>query len=150
MTSRSLEPVKEKSSQPERLAASAELLDGRFGKAPQTIVSQEAEMSSLSQEELLEGNMRKLTRASASDWQAESEDAQTSSGNLRTLLREVSRVSMDEIDRLIIELQTLRRKLQTDGERIERDITEHTTLSAQATQLTKIVFDGVKQLPTRA
>jgi hypothetical protein len=115
MTSKSLESVKDKPSEPE-----------------------------------LEGNIRELTRASASVWQAESEDAQMSAGNLGTLLREVSKASMDEIDRLIIELQALRRKLQTDGERLERDITEYATLSAQATQLTKIVFDGVKQLPTRA
>lgn len=115
MSSRPLESVKEKSSEPE-----------------------------------LERNIRKPARASASVWQAETEDAQTSAGNLGTLLREVSKVSMDEIDHLIIELQTLRRKLQTDGERIERDITEYATLSAQATQLTKIVFEGVKQLPTRA
>jgi hypothetical protein len=38
---------------------------------------------------------------------------------------------MDEIDSLIAELQTLRRKLQTDGKRIERDITEHAGLSQQ-------------------
>ena len=62
---------------------------------------------------------------------------------------EVSRVSVDEVDRLIIELQTLRQTLQTAGERIERDIADYATLSVQATQLTKIVFDGVKQLPTR-
>jgi hypothetical protein len=115
MSSRPLESVKEKSSEPE-----------------------------------LEGNIRKLARASASVWQAESENAKTSTENLGTLVREVSKVSIDEIDHLIVELQTLRRKLQTDGERIERDITEYATLSAQATQLTKIVFDGVKQLPTRA
>ena len=52
---------------------------------------------------------------------------------------------MDEVDLLIHELQTLRRKLQTERERIERDVAEYTTLS-----LTKIVVDGVKQLPTRA
>ena len=49
----------------------------------------------------------------------------------------------------LFELQTLRQTLQTAGERIERDIADYATLSAQATQLTKIVFDGVKQLPTR-
>jgi hypothetical protein len=114
MTSRSLETVKDKSSEPE-----------------------------------LEGNIRKLARASASVWQAESEDAQMSAGNLGSLLRDVSKVSMEEIDHLIVELQTLRRKLQTDGERIERDITEYAALSQQATQLTKIVFEGVKKLPTR-
>jgi hypothetical protein len=43
----------------------------------------------------------------------------------------------------------LRQTLKTTGERIERDITEYATLGAQATQLTKIAFDGVKQFPTR-
>jgi hypothetical protein len=55
-----------------------------------------------------------------------------------------------KVDRLIVELQTLRRKLQTDGDRIERDIMQHAALSEQAAKLTQIVFEGVKQLPTRA
>jgi hypothetical protein len=96
----------------------------------------------------LAGNLRKLARAGSSVWQAESEDAQTSAVNLGTMLHEVSKVSMDEIDHLIAELQTLRGKLQTDGDRIERDIMDYAALSEQATQLTKIVFEGVKQLPT--
>jgi hypothetical protein len=73
-----------------------------------------------------------------------------SAENLGALLRDVSKASMEEVDHLIVELQTLRGKLQTDGDRIERDIMEYATLSDQATQLTKIVFEGVKQLPTRA
>jgi hypothetical protein len=95
----------------------------------------------------LEGNIRTTVWASAS---VENEDDQMSTGDLAASLRELSRVSIDEVDRLIIELQTLRQTLQTTGERIERDIADYATLSAQATQLTKIVFDGVKQLPTRA
>ena len=77
----------------------------------------------------LAGSIRKLARAGTSVWQAESEDAQMSAGNLGTMLLEVSKVSMDEIDHLIAELQTLRGKLQTDGDRIERDILEYATLS---------------------
>jgi hypothetical protein len=73
-----------------------------------------------------------------------------SAGDLAAMLRETSRVSIEEIDRLIVELQTLRRKLQTEGDRIERDIVQHAALSEQATKLTKIVFEGVKQLPARA
>ena len=90
-------------------------------------------------------NLRKLVRV-----HAEGEDAQMSAGNLGTTLLEVSKVSMQEIDQLIAELQTLRGKLQSDGDRIEREIMEYATLSEQATQLTKIVFEGVRQLPTRA
>ena len=45
---------------------------------------------------------------------------------------------MDEIDNLISELQPLRRKLQTDGERIQRDIAEYAELSQQVMQLTNL------------
>ena len=98
----------------------------------------------------LEGNIRKPTSASVAVWQAESQDAQVSAGGLGAMLGEVSKVSMEEIDQLISELETLRRKLQNDGDRIERDIRQHAALSEQATRLTKIVSEGMKQLPTRA
>jgi hypothetical protein len=41
----------------------------------------------------------------------------------------------------------LRRKLQTDGDRIERDIAKHAELSQQVMQLTTIISDSVKKLP---
>jgi hypothetical protein len=69
---------------------------------------------------------------------------------LGTLLRQVSKNSTSEIDSLIVELKTLHKKLQTDGDRIERDIAEHAELSQQAVQLTKIIFDSVKKLRGRA
>jgi hypothetical protein len=98
-----------------------------------------------------EENLRTVVWDSAAARKAvKGEDEQMSAGDLAATLRETSRVSIEEIDRLIAELQTLRRKLQTDGDRIERDIMQHKALSEQATKLTKIVFEGVKQLPTRA
>jgi hypothetical protein len=104
-----------------------------------------------SSEPELEGNIRTIVWDSASAREAvEGEDDQISPGDLIASLRQLSTVSIDEVDGLIRELQTLRRKLQTERERIERDITEYTTLSSQASQLTKIVVDGVKQLPKRA
>jgi hypothetical protein len=54
---------------------------------------------------------------------------------------------MGEIANLISELQTLRKKLQTDGDRIQRDIAEHAELSQQVMQLTTIISDSVKKLP---
>jgi hypothetical protein len=99
----------------------------------------------------LEGNIRTLVWDSASARKAvEGEDVEMSPAELTASVREVSRVSIEEVDRLISELQTLRRTLKTNGERIERDIAEYATLSSQASQMTKIVIDGVKQLPTRA
>ena len=93
-----------------------------------------------SSEPELGGNIRKLARASVSVCQAEGEDAQMSAENLGTMLREVSKVSIEDIDRLISELQALRRKLQTDCDRIEHDIRQHAALSERATKMTKIIF----------
>ena len=70
--------------------------------------------------------------------------------HLGTLLRQVSKTSIGEIDSLIVELKTLLKKLQTDGDRIKRDIAEHAELSRQVMQLTKIISDSVKKLPGRA
>ena len=55
--------------------------------------------------------------------------------------------SIGEIDSLISELQTLRRKLRTDGERIQRDIRDYAELSQQVMQLTTIISESVGKLP---
>jgi hypothetical protein len=79
---------------------------------------------------------------------AESNDGEKSAGNLSDLLGQVSKNSKVEIDSLINELQQLRRKLQTDGDRIRREIEEYHALSQQVMQLTSIISDSVAQLPT--
>ncbi|HXY02952.1 MAG TPA: hypothetical protein VEI49_05200 [Terriglobales bacterium] len=60
-----------------------------------------------------------------------------------TLVRQVSRVSTREMDRLIDDLKNLRDKLESDGNRIQSDIVEYASLSQSALQLTKIVTDAV-------
>jgi hypothetical protein len=79
--------------------------------------------------------------------QTESSDDEKSAENLGSLLRQVSKTSTGKIDNLISDLQTLRRKLQTDGDRIQRDIAEHAELSQQVMHLTNIISDSVKKLP---
>jgi hypothetical protein len=89
-------------------------------------------------------------RAGTAFRQTESGDSELSAENLSGLLRRVSKASIGEIDSLISELQTLRRKLQTDGERIQSDIAKYTELSQQVMQLTAIISDSVKKLPSGA
>jgi hypothetical protein len=67
--------------------------------------------------------------------------------HLGTLLRQVSKASMGEIESLIVELKTLHKKLQTDGDRIQRDIRDYAELSQQVMQLTKIISESVGKLP---
>ena len=80
----------------------------------------------------------------------QTENGERSAEHLGTLLRQLSKTSIGEIDSLIVELKTLHKKLQTDGDRIQRDIAEHADLSQQVMQLTKIISDSVKKLPGRS
>src|ERR1700741_940860 len=82
--------------------------------------------------------------------QAKSGDVKTSAEELAALLRRVSEASTREIEELINQLQKLRTQLQNAGGRIQRDIAQYTELSQQTMQLTAIISDSVKKLPTGA
>ena len=99
----------------------------------------------------IEGNIRELARGSNAVFQqGDGNDAETSTDNLGSLLRRVSDVSTREVDNLIGDLQSLRRKLSLDGNRIQREIAEYAELSQQVMQLTNIISESVKKLPTTA
>jgi hypothetical protein len=72
-----------------------------------------------------------------------SDDGQMSGENLSDLLGRVSKNSTGEIDCLIGEFQRLRAKLQTDGERIQREIGEYRKLSELVLQMTKLISEAV-------
>ena len=76
----------------------------------------------------------------------ETDDDQMPAENLRDLLGRVSKSSTGEIDSLIGEFERLRRKLQTDGERIQREVEEYKTLSQQVMELTKIISGSVERV----
>jgi hypothetical protein len=90
-------------------------------------------------------NIHELTRTSAAFRQPE--DGEMSANNLDTLLRRVSEASTREIENLIGELHGLRKKLETDGERIQSDITRYAELSRGVMRLATIISDNVKRLP---
>ena len=92
-------------------------------------------------------NVLGLPRAGEPFRPVEVSDDDLSANGLGTLLRRVSETSTREIENLIDELQGLRKKLQTDGTRIQRDIAEYAELSQQLMQLTSIIADSVKKLP---
>ncbi len=96
----------------------------------------------------ISGNIHELARGSSAVFgQGEGGEAETSTDNLAGLLRRVAEASTREVDSLIGDLQALRRKLNTDGNRIQREIAEYTELSQQVMQLTNIISESVKKLP---
>jgi methyl-accepting chemotaxis protein len=70
--------------------------------------------------------------------------------NFGEVLDQVSKNSTGEIDSLIGEFQRLRGTVQTDGERIKREIEEYRTLSQQVMQLTKTLSDSVEKVRASA
>jgi methyl-accepting chemotaxis protein len=81
---------------------------------------------------------------------AERDDNQMPTENLSDLLGRVSKNSTGEIDSLMDEFARLRGKLQTDGERIQREIEEYNALSQQVMQLTNTISESVEKVRASA
>jgi len=75
-------------------------------------------------------------------------DDELSDNSLDVLLSQVSEQPKREIENIIDELQTLHNKLEADRSRIHRDIVEYTGITQQVMQLTTIIADSVKSLPS--
>jgi methyl-accepting chemotaxis protein len=103
-------------------------------------INQSSEMS-------LRRNTHELAHASGALRQVENGDDKVAANDLEGLLRRVSEVSTDEIESLIDEFQGLRKKLQTDLNRIQHDIAEYRELSQAVMQLAASISNGMKQLP---
>ncbi len=65
--------------------------------------------------------------------------------NLNALIRRVSGASMEEIDRVIIELQGVREMLRNEGERVTRELAGYASLSHAAMTAMKVIGDSLTQ-----
>jgi adenylosuccinate synthase len=65
--------------------------------------------------------------------------------NLNTLLQRVTGTSVQEIDKLITELQMLRDTLQSEAARVQREIVDYASLSQAALQSTKTIAESLTQ-----
>jgi hypothetical protein len=91
-------------------------------------------------ETAFEIDMRDLLRRKNSRMSNESEEANMA---VSSLISQISGQSVLEIDHLIEGLQGARKKLDDDGDRIQRDIGEYAAFSQSMIELTKIVSDGM-------
>jgi hypothetical protein len=92
----------------------------------------------------VEGEIREFVRRDGSTLRrAPDSDSEVVANNISTLLQRVAGTSVQEIDRLIVELQTLREMLQTEGVRVQREIVEYANLSQSAMQSTKIITESL-------
>jgi hypothetical protein len=70
-------------------------------------------------------------------------DSEIVASNIGALLQRVAGTSVQEIEKLIGELQTLRDMLQSESARVQREIVEYATLSQAAMQSTKIIAESL-------
>jgi hypothetical protein len=98
-----------------------------------------------------EGEIREFIRRDVSLRRAGAETpegtaAEAGSQNLNSLIERVSGATVAEIDRVIAELQAIRSMLQTEGERVRREITGYAGLSQSSVATMKVIADTISQL----
>ena len=71
--------------------------------------------------------------------------ANSATENLSALIRRVSGQSMEEIDRVSLELQRVRDTVRAEGERVSREITGYASLNHALMSATKMIADSLQQ-----
>src|SRR5205085_10129727 len=106
--------------------------------------SSEAAEAGKPSEMQVEGEIREFVRRDVATLRRQPEnESEIVAGNISTLLQRVAGTSVKEIDKLILELQTLREMLHNEGARVQREIVEYATLSQAAMQSTRIIEEGL-------
>jgi len=95
----------------------------------------------------VEGEIREFVRRDVAYLRRQRNGAEPDpvSDNLNSLIRRVSSASMEEIDRVILELQGVRDMLRNEGERVSREIAGYSSLSHSAMTAMKVIGDSLQQ-----
>ena len=103
------------------------------------------EVPGLERVEAVEGEIREFVRRDVAGLRQHhpENDGKIVADNINSLLQRVSASSVEEIDRLIGELNTLRERLHEEGKRVQREIIEYASLSQAAMQSTKIIAESL-------
>jgi hypothetical protein len=70
-------------------------------------------------------------------------DSEMVANNIGSLLQRVTGTSVQEMDRLIAELETLRERLQSEGARVQHEINQYAIFSQAAMQSTRVIAESV-------
>ena len=96
-----------------------------------------------------EGEIREFVRRDVATLrrQRNETDAPSDSAaeNLNALIRRIAGASMEEIDRVILELQGVRDLLRSEGERVSRELAGYASLSHASMTAMKVIGDSLKQ-----
>ena len=71
--------------------------------------------------------------------------AEATVNNVNSLIQRVAGTSLAEIEKLILELESLRDLLHAEGQRVQREISGYAQLSQAAMKSTRMIADNVAQ-----
>ena len=96
-----------------------------------------------------EGEIREFVRRDVATLRRQRSEgdaaADPAAENLNALIRRVAGASMEEIDRVIHELQGIRDMLRSEGERVSRELSGYASLSHASMTAMKVIGDSLKQ-----
>ena len=97
----------------------------------------------------VEGEIREFVRRDVSFLHPRRSEVDAANGppaeNLNALIQRVAGDSMDEIDRVIRELESVRDMLRNEGERVSREVAGYASLSHAAATAMKVIADSIHQ-----
>jgi len=96
----------------------------------------------------MEGEIREFVRRDVvtnRERQPENESEMAAS-SINSVLQRATTASVQEIDKLITELQTLRHMLHSKGAQVQCEIVQYSTLTTAALHSTKIIAESLTQL----
>jgi hypothetical protein len=94
----------------------------------------------------LEGQIRDVVRSDVAQLgRAPEAESKVVANNIGMLLQRVAGSSVQEIDRLIGELERLREKLLTESARVQQEITDYACLSQSAMQSIKVISESISK-----
>ncbi len=115
--------------------------------APDRRFAQNPSESDLATASAVEGEIREFVRRDVSFLRRPRTDSvgDPETGNVNSLIRRVSGSAMEEIDRVILELQSVRDMLRNEGDRVTREISGFASLNHAAITSMKIIADSLTQ-----
>jgi hypothetical protein len=99
--------------------------------------------------DVFEGEMREFVRRDLSRLQQQLSEADPTTGptaeSLDALIRRIGGASIEEIDRVIVELQEVRNLLCNERERLSHEVARYASLSRMSVTAMKSISDSLKQ-----
>jgi hypothetical protein len=92
-----------------------------------------------------EGEIRDFVRRDVAFLRRPRNEGDPATENLNALIQRVAGASMEEIDRVISELQSVREMLRHEGERVSREVNGYASLSHASMTAMKVIGDSLTQ-----